>query len=118
MQQAKFKPTKAFTQFEFTTELLQNLNKFKLSPTAKLVLLELSSHYNNSNIVFPSMSYISEVLGVSLSSVKQAIKDLINEGLIIKTKRGKVSGNHNLYAFTPKVPAPGISVILCVSRRR
>lgn len=106
MNTAKKQSTHAITQFELTKDLLQNLNKFNLSPIGKLVLLELSTHYNNkkeSAVVFPSMNHISEVLGVSLTSVKQAINDLIKEGLIIKSKRDKIKGNYNKYVLTLKV---------------
>lgn len=104
MNTAKKQSTKGITQFELTTNLLRNLNKYKLTPVAKLVLLELTTHYNDVNgVVFPSMNYIAEVLGVGLTSVKQAINDLIKEGLIIKSKRDKVKGNCNKYVLTLKV---------------
>jgi DNA-binding MarR family transcriptional regulator len=102
----KSMPTKGISQFELTSNLLRNLNKFNLTPVTKLVLLELTTHLNdnkNGSVVFPSVNYISEVLGIGLTATKQAIKDLINEGLIIKSKRSKVSGNCNKYLITPKV---------------
>lgn len=106
METAKKQELKNFSQFELTTYLLQNLKNFNLTPVAKLVLLELSSHYNegkNNAVVFPSTPYIAETLGIGLTATKKAINDLINEGLIIKTKRDKVKGNYNKYAFTNKV---------------
>ena len=97
-----------FTQFEFTKKIITSLQQFKISPAAKLVLILLSTHYNssNGNVVFPSMPFIADTLGISLSTTKQAIKDLINAGLIIKTKREKITGNHNKYAFTNKLEKP------------
>ena len=95
--------------FELTQKTLRNLNKFNLTPVAKLVLLELTTHLNetvNGSVVFPSMEYISNILGVGLTATKKAIKDLINEGLLIKSKRSKVSGNYNKYLLTPKVQNP------------
>ena len=77
------------SQFQVTSDLLRNLHKFNLTPVTKLVLLELTTHLNeskNGSVVFPSVNYISEVLGIGLTAAKQAIKDLINEGLIIKSK--------------------------------
>ena len=106
METAKKQAVKNFSQFELTTYLLQNLKNFNLTPVAKLVLLELSSHYNeekNNAVVFPSTPYIAETLGIGLTATKKAINDLIKEGLIIKTKRDKVKGNYNKYAFTNKV---------------
>lgn len=94
------------TQFQVTSDLLRNLYKFNLTPVTKLVLLELTTHLNenkNGSVVFPSIGYIAEVLGIGLTAAKKAINDLIKEGLIIKSKRSKVRGNYNLYLFTPKV---------------
>lgn len=98
--------TKGISQFELTSNLLRNLNKFKLTPVTKLVLLELTTHLNenkNGSVVFPSVEYIANVLGIGLTAAKKAIKDLINEGLIIKSKRSKIQGNYNKYLITPKV---------------
>lgn len=96
----------AFTQFELTTKIVKNLNKYDITPTAKLVLILLTTHYNeekNGAVVFPSMPYISETLGISLTATKQAIKDLVSEGLILQSKREKIKGNYNKYIFTQKV---------------
>lgn len=95
-----------FSQFELTTAIVKNLKQFNLTPTAKLVLVLLTTHYNqekNGAVVFPSIPYIAETLGIGLTATKQAIKDLITEGLIIKSKRDKVSGNYNKYLLTLKV---------------
>lgn len=95
-----------FSQFEITTNLLRNLHKFNLTPVTKLVLLELTTHLNedkNGSVVFPSVNFIAEILGIGLTATKKAINDLINEGLIIKSKRSKVKGNYNKYLITPKV---------------
>ena len=95
--------------YELTHATIHNLNQYDLTPTAKLVLVLLTTHYNhdlNGAVVFPSMSYISETLGIGLTAVKQAIKDLIQEGLIIKAKRNRVRGNCNKYLLTQKVQNP------------
>lgn len=103
---AKSMPIKAVSQYEITTNLLRNLYKYDLTPVTKLVLLELTTHLNesaNGSVVFPSVKYIANVLGIGLTATKKAINDLINEGLIIKSKRGNVRGNYNKYLLTPKV---------------
>jgi biotin operon repressor len=85
---------------------LRNLNKFNLTPVTKLVLLELTTHLNesaNGSVVFPSVKYIADVLGIGLTATKKAINDLIKQGLIIKSKRSKIKGNYNMYVLTPKV---------------
>lgn len=94
------------SQFQITSDLLRNLYKFNLTPVTKLVLLELTTHMNeskNGSVVFPSIGYIAEVLGIGLTATKKAINDLINEGVIIKSKRGNIRGNYNKYIFTQKV---------------
>lgn len=107
MQEAlKMKQQESCTQFEITSDLLRNLYKFNLTPVTKLVLLELTTHLNeskNGSVVFPSVGYIAEVLGIGLTAAKKAINDLIKEGLIIKSKRDKVKGNYNKYLLTKKV---------------
>ena len=94
------------SQFEITSDLLRNLYKFNLTPVTKLVLLELTTHLNeskNGSVVFPSVDYIAEVLGIGLTATKKAISDLIKEGFIIKTKRNNVKGNFNKYLLTSKI---------------
>jgi hypothetical protein len=88
------------SQYEITTDLLRNLYKFDLTPVTKLVLLELTTHLNeskNGSVVFPSVNYIAETIGIGLTACKKAINDLIKEGLIIKSKRDNVKGNYNKY---------------------
>lgn len=105
---AKKYDSHAFTQFELSKIVLNNLKHFNLTPTGKLVLLVLVDCYNpqNGSVVFPSIEFIAEKIGVGLTATKQAIKDLILEGLIIKSKRGKIQGNYNKYLLTPKVQNP------------
>lgn len=97
-----------FTQFELSKNVLHNLKHFNLTPTGKLVLLVLVDCYNPENkaVVFPSIEFIANMAGVGLTATKQAIKDLINEGLIIKSKRSKIQGNYNKYLLTLKVQNP------------
>lgn len=87
-----------FTQFELTQKLLQNLNKFKLTPTAKLVLMYLSSCYNPKHgEMFPKQRTIADKLGVSEASVIRAVSELHKEGLIISERK-----YINRYVFTSK----------------
>ena len=87
------------TQFELTTDIITKLNTFKLTPTAKLVLLYLTTCYNPKHKeVFPKQKTIAEKLGVSEISVTRAISELHKEGLIISER--KIS---NKYAFTSRI---------------
>lgn len=78
-----------FSQFELSKITLKNLNKFKLSPTAKLVLLSLVDHYNpNKKDFYPAQQTMADNLGVNVSSVKRAIKELAQQGVIVyETKK-------------------------------
>ena len=92
--------------YELTYSTIHNIGKYNLTATAKLVLILLTTHYNeskNGNVVFPSMPYIAETLGIGLTATKKAIKDLIEEGLILKSKRNKVRGNLNKYGLSPRL---------------
>ena len=93
------------TGFELTKNVLHNLKHFELKNTTKLVLWVLTDCHNpeNGSVVFPSIQFIAETADISLTAAKEGIKELINKGLIIKSKRGKVKGNYNKYLLTPKV---------------
>ena len=94
----KCMPTKGISQFELTQKLLQNLYKFKLTPTAKMVLMYLSSCYNPKHIeMFPKQRTIADKLGISESSVIRAISELHLEGLIISERKYT-----NRYKYTSK----------------
>lgn len=94
-----------FSQFELSKNVLHNLKHFDLTPTGKLVLLVLVDCYNpdNNAVVFPSMEFIADMAGIGLTATKQAIRDLILTGCIIKSKRGKIRGNYNKYLLTRKI---------------
>lgn len=94
-----------FSQFELSKNVLHNLKHFDLTPTGKLVLLVLVDCFNpdNNAVVFPSIEYIADMAGIGLTATKQAIRDLILTGCIIKSKRGKIRGNYNKYLLTKKI---------------
>lgn len=84
MKTAKKQTTHAFSQFTLTNKLLQNLYKYKLTPTAKLVLLELSTCYNPKHgDMFPKQKTLANRIGVSERSVVRAVSELVKEGLIL-----------------------------------
>ena len=105
MEVAKKHEGHGFSQFELSKNVLHNLKHFDLTPTGKLVLLVLVDCFNpeNKSVVFPSMEFIADMAGIGLTATKQAIKDLILTGCIIKSKRGKIRGNYNKYLLTLKV---------------
>lgn len=72
------------TGFELTAYLLQNLNKYKLSPSAKLILWYLAScHNGKKGYVFPKQKTIAQKIGISERSVIRGIQELVKEGVII-----------------------------------
>ena len=89
----------AFSQFRLTNDLLQNLYKHEITPTAKLVLLYLSSCYNPKKAdMFPKQKTIAAKLGVSEASVIRGVSELHKEGLIISERKYT-----NRYKFTSKI---------------
>ncbi len=96
---AKKHATHAFSQFRLTNYLLNNLSQFKLTPTAKLVLLELSTCYNPNKLdMFPKQKTLAHKIGVSERSVVRAVQELLNEKLIIIEYKYS-----NRYRFTSNI---------------
>lgn len=88
------------SQFTLSKNLLQNLGKFDISLTSKMVLMYLADCYNPKKAtIFPKQKTIAEKLGVSERSVTRAIKELTAEGLIMYETKGLL--NH--YKFTAKI---------------
>lgn len=84
----------SLTQFELCKELYTSsfFAKVQLTPSTKLVLMALANHYPK---CFPSQQYIANKMGINVSTVERAIKELKIKGLIIyETKRV------NNYKFT------------------
>lgn len=91
--------THGFSQFRLTNNLLQNLYKYDISPTGKLVLLYLSSCYNPKKAhMFPKQKTIAAKIGVSERSVVRAIQELVKEGLIVIECKYT-----NYYKFTSQI---------------
>lgn len=98
------------TGFELTHNTLKRLNEFDITISAKLVLVFLTTFYNaqkNGAVVFPSIQHIADTLGIGQTAVKQAIKDLVSKGLLLKSKLNK-AGNHNKYVLSLKVQNPTV----------
>ena len=72
------------TQFDLTKKTLNNLSQLDITPTAKLVLLYLTSCYNPKHAdVFPKQKTIALKLGISERSVIRAVQELFKAGLIL-----------------------------------
>lgn len=76
--------TSHVSQFELSKITLKNLNKFKISPSAKLVLLSLVDCYNpKNNEIYPKQKTLANALGISERSVVRAIKELYDAKVLI-----------------------------------
>ena len=74
-------------------------SKVKLNQSARLVLRCLIDFWNpKKGLVYPGQEFIAEATGVSVRSVKSAVEELRNAGLILTTKKG----THLNYYFTAK----------------
>lgn len=86
------------TSFWITKKIYEEklAQKFSLKPATHLVLIALSSHYNDDKkCMYPGQEYIAEHCNISIRTVQRAVKELTNKGLIL------VECNHsNTYAFT------------------
>lgn len=99
MKTAKKHVGHGIRQFDLTQNLINNLQQFDLSPSAKLVLIYLSSCYNPKHkYMFPKQCTIASKLGISERSVVRAIQELVKERLIIIECK-----NINNYVFTSKI---------------
>lgn len=86
------------SQFMLTQCTIKYLNAFKLTATAKLVLVYLTTCYNpNKKEFFPTYNTIIKTLGISQRSVDRAMVELYNNNFVIK-RRPPYS--HNYYTFT------------------
>ena len=98
-EMAKKHDSHAFTSFDLTKNLLNNLQQFEITPTAKLVLLYLASCYNPKKAdMFPKQKTIADKIGVSEVSVTRAISELHKEGLIISERKYTLR-----YKFTSRI---------------
>lgn len=72
------------SQFEITQKIVNNLQQFDVTPTAKLVLIYLSTCYNPKKAdIFPKQKTIAIKLGISERSVVRAVQELFKAGLIL-----------------------------------
>lgn len=99
MKTARVYENKGISQFELSKQILNNLSQFKISPSAKLVLLYLADCYNpKTPKMFPKQKTIAAKLGISERSVIRAISELREGGLILVE-----SNLSNRYVFGAKI---------------
>ncbi len=94
----KFK-TNDFTQFELSKQLITSkfFSQHKMSPSARLVLIVLTSHYPN---IYPSIKTIQNESGIaSKTSVINSLKELAKLGFILYETKNVNHYNFTLYFF-------------------
>lgn len=95
-----FEFRKTVTQFELTKIIYESafFAKIPLTPSSKLFLWALCTHYNPDNeTMFPSQATVAKRLGMSEKSAERAVKELKEKGLVdYETKKV----NH--YKFSQK----------------
>ncbi len=92
--------TENITNFQLMSALyLSGIAKgFDLLPSVFAVLIALSNHYNRkTRVVISGIEVLSDRLNMSKPTIINAIKILVEKGLIIKSK----SRSHSVYTFTP-----------------
>ena len=74
-------------------------NDEELSHRAKLVYIFLKDHADKDGTCWPGINTIAAGVSLSRSTVKRALNDLINAGLVEKSKRWRENGSasSNLY---------------------
>tara|TARA_R100001510_G_scaffold7106_1_gene5517 strand:- start:3279 stop:3986 length:708 start_codon:yes stop_codon:yes gene_type:complete len=61
----------------------------KLEPTTKLVLVCLASFAKDCGCCYPSTNLVGKMCGLAQRTVQHHVKRLIDNGLLVRTKRGK-----------------------------
>ena len=74
-------------------------NDEELSHRAKLVYIFLKDHADKDGTCWPGINTIAAGVSLSRSTVKRALNDLVNAGLVEKSKRWRENGSasSNLY---------------------
>lgn len=71
-----------------------------LSHRAKVVYMYLRDRANASGQCYPSVRTIGKELGISRSTVKRALKDLVEAGRLVKDPRYRENGSSSSNLYT------------------
>ncbi len=78
------------------------------SPTRKAVLLVLANHANGgTRRCDPHMQHIAEELELSVRTVERAISDLVEQGMLARSRQRRTDGQWSGYSYT--FPAVSVS---------
>lgn len=83
----------------------------KLSATARLTYVALMSYADNETLTaFPSQELLAEDVGVSIPTIKRAVKELAEAGaIVVQRRRNQSNGNFYANHYTLIFDPPGIT---------
>lgn len=88
------------SQFTLTNTTINYLSALDLSPSAKLVVIYLTTCYNiKNNTIYPKQRTIACKVGISERSVVRAIQELVDADYCNKVRKAY---DQNYYSFTDK----------------
>ncbi|MGD9566868.1 MAG: helix-turn-helix domain-containing protein [Sedimentibacter sp.] len=89
---------------DYYFKVRSDIFELELSEKEIIVYMYLCSCANKENMCFPSLRQISAACSISQTSVKTAIKELIERKLIIKDNQYREDGGkrNNLYLIVPE----------------
>ena len=86
------------------------LRKADVPATRKLVLLTLSSFANKNGEARPSQEKIAEASGLSVRAVGGHVREALNEGWLVRTRKGRGAGENRRKALASEylltIPVP------------
>lgn len=91
--------------FKLSYELINDTN---ITPSEYRIYTYLMSRYNQEkNCAYPSIEVISENTGVSIATIKRAIKSLSDKGYMTIEKKKGINGNYNTYTNFKHIETTG-----------
>ena len=85
--------------YQLLTLLSRNMGRLKLKQAEALTFMALASYWNGKPI-YPKIKTLCENTNLSDKAVRNAIKSLVEQGYLLKSKRGKNANIYNIVIST------------------
>lgn len=85
--------------YQLLTLLSRNMGRLKLKQAEALTFMALASYWNGKPI-YPKIKTLCENTNLSDKAVRNAIKSLVEQGYLLKSKRGKNANIYNIVLST------------------
>ena len=85
--------------YQLLTLLARNMGRLKLKQAEALTFMALASYWNGKPI-YPKIRTLCENTNLSDKAVRNAIKSLVEQGYLLKSKRGKNANIYNIVVST------------------